>query len=536
MKKNISIIILFVSFLSAQEKKEFRFAVSYVSASVVYIDAGREQQMAVGDTVRIYRSGSHIGTVVVTAVSRRSSAAQIISQSPLINAGDGARIEKIIQKPEPAVALHDTTQPQAKIQQAETKQTSAKRIKAASNENIVSGRFGVQYSGVFAEDSRFNLNQPSSLLRLDVQNVYGTGLMFSMYGRTYYDLSNNYNRYGENSRIKTRLYEFVIQHDQPDAAFGYGVGRMTSRYVGGLGTFDGGHLYVRQNDFTAGILLGARVQDRTMAIDGDDKKGAVFVNYRYGADFLHQYDGTIAYGRQLVESNLDREFLYLQNSVTLGPELSLYESTEIELNEINNGKRSSAFNLSNTFLSVNYYPNTWLSTNVGYDATRSIYLFETMKAIPDTLFDKNIMQGFHGSATVRLPYFISVSGNATFRTKKGDARDAYTLGGTARISDIAGSEINAGIRYANITGVYSDGSNITFDVDRTFFSLLSVALRYDYYKYTILSLHQTYTTQTATVNANYRISRMLYSALTFDSVFDATMNSYRVFAEVGIRF
>ncbi len=131
---------------------------------------------------------------------------------------------------------------------------------------------------------------------------------------------------------------------------------------------------------------------------------------------------------------------------------------------------------------------------------------------------------------------MSLSGNVSYRTKKGDARDARTISGSYRISDIMGSEIGADVRYADIIGVYSEGKNFTVDVDRTFFYKLSVALRYDYYRYSILSLKQTYTTHTATVNSSFRFSRSLYSSLAVDGILDNTMNSLRIYAEIGYRF
>jgi len=104
------------------------------------------------------------------------------------------------------------------------------------------------------------------------------------------------------------------------------------------------------------------------------------------------------------------------------------------------------------------------------------------------------------------------------------------------MSGIAGSEFNAGVRYMDIKGVYYDGKNATLDVDRSFLYSLSVALRFDYYTYTLLSNSQTYNTYTATGNINYRITREIYSALNFDRVWDSTMNSYRIYLEAGIRF
>jgi len=519
--------------LNVKANEKIRASVSYISASVVYIDAGRDAGFAIGDTVDIQKNQKSIAVLLVTAVSRKSSAAQILSTDGAVVVGDAVVSRKNIVVP----VVPPIVSPAPSIDSGKTVVQSPTPVAVIEkNENIVTGRVSLQYSGMLAEDSRFNLSQPSPLLRLNIQNLYGTGLEFSMYTRSYYDMTNSYQRYGGSSRFKTRLYEFQLQHDVPADQFGYGVGRMTSRFVGGMGVFDGAHFYARQGDFTAGVMFGANVMNQSIDVNSDNTKEALFVSYTTGQDYSRHYDGTLAYIRQQVKGNLDREFLYVQNYASLSSDLSIYESSEMDLHDINNGVKSSTPKLSNTFLSLNYYPISWLSTNVGYDGTRSVYLFETMKTISDTLFDKNFMQGLRANATVRLPYFISISGGIVYRTKKGDARDAKTFDGSVRMSDILGTEISAGIRYAKIIGVFSDGNNFTIDVDRTFFYSLTTSLRYDYYSYKILSLQQEYVTHTATASINYRISRMFYSSLSADGVMDKTMNSFRVFAEIGMRF
>jgi hypothetical protein len=519
--------------LIAHSDEKIRASVSYISASVVYLDAGRDAGFAVGDTVDIQKNQKTIAAILITAVSKKSSSAQILFGEGAITVGDMGVSKKnfaipILPKVIPVVSPKESTNTVGK--------SLSKSIPIEKDENIITGRASLQYSGMLAEDSRFNLSQPAPLLRLNIRNLYGTGLEFSMYTRSYYDLTNSYQRYGGSSRFKTRMYEFQLQHDLPDDQFGYGLGRMTSRFVGGMGVFDGAHFYARQGDFTAGVMFGANVLDQSITVNSENTKEALFVSYTSGKDFSQHYDGTIAYIRQQVKGNLDREFIYLQNYAALSSDLSIYESSEMDLQDINKGVKSAALKLSNTFFSVNYYPISWLSTTVGYDGNRSIYLFETMKTISDTLFDKNFMQGLRANATVRLPYFISISGGMTYRTKKGDARDAKTFDGSFRMSDVLGTEIGVGVRYAKIVGVYSDGSNFTFDIDRTFFYSLTTSLRYDYYSYKILSLQQDYATHTATASVNYRISRMFYSSLSADGVMDKTMNSIRVFAEIGVRF
>ena len=90
--------------------------------------------------------------------------------------------------------------------------------------------------------------------------------------------------------------------------------------------------------------------------------------------------------------------------------------------------------------------------------------------------------------------------------------------------------------YSSIVGEYSTGSDLAFDLDRTFYDNIDVSLRYDYSSASIALLRQTYTTKTITANVYYTISQMWYASLTLDDVIDATLGDYQGLIEIGIRF
>jgi hypothetical protein len=526
-----ALIALCVSIGGAQERQTC--SLTYILKSVVYIDCGYDKQIAVGDTLTIFHAGNEIGTIIVTAVSRLSSAARIIEQRVPFVAGDRAVEHRLANKE--TAAIISPVMPDSVSQSAINNRFMPNR-KPVSGENIISGRASVQYSNILAEDSRFNLSQPAAAIRLDIRNLMGTGMQFTMNERSIFDASDLYALYGKQSGLKNRLYEFSLQRDTPYAIVGFGAGRLVSRYVGGMGAFDGAQVYYRYDNFTTGVLGGAQVVDRSLALDQEGTKGSIFVNYHTGPDIFHQYDGTVAYGRQMKNARLDREFLYLQHGLSLGPDLSLYESSEIELNDIANGVRSSAFKLSNTFLIVHYTPMEIVSTNIGYDAARSVYLFESMKLIPDSLFDRNLFQGFRADVSVRLPYLITVSANARLGTKTGESKNSQMLGGDIRMIDVLVIDMNAAVRYGKITGPYSTASDFTFDVDRTFFRDLTATVRVNYYRMTVSTVLQTFTTLTLGGDVYYRISPMWFASLGGEYLIDNTMNSLRVVTELGIRF
>ena len=531
--KNTFVLCLLVTFhLFSQERKESHFSISYVAASTVYVAAGYEQRIDVGDTLKIFRDSKEIGNVAVTAVARRTSVAQILVQHIPFVVGDDAVIMKtFLYQPSDTLTIMkgDTIH-------ASDGASPVVRQDKTSIDNIVSGRVALQFNEVVANDSHYNLSQPAALFRLNIHNLFGAGMQLSVDDRSYYDPTNSYTQYGNRAGTEHRLYEFSLRQERPDAPVGFGAGRITSRFVGGMGTFDGAEFFYRQNDVTVGVLGGAQVNDPVSVLSNSGTKGSLFINYRTGPDIFHYYDGTLAYGRQMVNNTLDREFVYLQNTFAVNPTLSFYESSEIELQGITNGVIKPAFNFSNTNISVNYYPVEWFSANCGYDATRPVYLFETMKTIPDSLFDKNVLQGYRATITFHLPLSMTLSENATYRAKQDTSRDAHTISTALRVTDIFDSGISPGIRYSSIIGEYSTGSDFAFDVDRTFYNNIDVSLRYDYTTANIALLRQTYTTKTVSANVYYTISRMWYASIALDDVIDATLGDYQGFIEIGVRF
>jgi hypothetical protein len=285
-----------------------------------------------------------------------------------------------------------------------------------------------------------------------------------------------------------------------------------------------------------GMLGGAQVNDPAEVLSNTGTKGSLFVNYHAGQDIFHYYDGTLAYGRQMVNNKLDREFVFIQNTFSVDPALSFYESSEIELNDLTNGVVKTAFNFSNTNVSLNYYPVDWFSANLGYDATRPVYLFETMKTIPDSLFGKNLAQGYRATMTFHLPLSMTLSENATYRSRQDSTSAAHTVTTTLRLTDFFNTGLNPGIRYSSIAGEYAAGEDIAFDVEHTFGGSIDVTLRYEYSNARIALLQQTYTTKTLSVNVYYAISRRWYASLALDDVIDATMGDYQGFVEIGFRF
>ena len=502
--------------------------VTYVTSEQVYFNAGREEGVASGDTVSVYHDASRIGNALVSIVAAHTCVARILFADSVFRAGDiGVTAHGTV--PASPARLPDSS---TTLGRESRHEPSSEYLPNPPIENIFRGRIAFGYIGEIAADSRLNLQEPSLAATLSFGNLWGTGMMFSMNGRAVNDLTNAYPQFGAGGKSRINLYDLRLSLDRPIDHVGFTVGRMVSSYVGSLGLLDGGQLVVREAGVVAGAVTGRGITESALGIEGGQLKSAFFLGYRKSDNDLHEYEGTIAYARETLHGNLDRQFMAFQGSAFLGPSFQAFGNAEVELNGIQNGQRTSTSSLSDASLFINYY--RWLSASASYDETRSVYLFETMKSIPDSLFNEAVQHGLRVSVTTRLSKDVAVTGTAGYRFRKGDPQPSHTLSGSLRAYDIIGTGFNATLRYTNAMGPYLTGNDATIELDQTLFGHLDCTLRYDHYAFGVEALHQVYLTQTISLDTQYGFSRRFYGIVRGDYVLDNTMNSVRFQIEVGM--
>ncbi len=525
------VLLALASTAAAQSRKEQRAEIVYISGDIAYLNAGRLDNVAPGDTAFVHIDSTEAGCLVVTAIADSSSAARIIGNVRRLKVGDTVSLYVPIGH-EPAEVAARYRIESRKDHNAGSAGSPAPQV---SGKNVLSGQVALQYNFIAAESSALNLSQPAAVVQLNVRNLLGAGMSLRLYGVSFLNGNAAYALYGNRAGLQNNFYQASLTGETPGSLFGFGVGRMSSRYVSGLGTFDGGEAYLHLGSFTVGALGGAvpLVPSSTLGYAGTNS--AAFINYHYGKDIFHQYDGTLAYAQRLVGGKLDRNFLYTQNSLSLGSALNIYESTEIDLSRLSSGQPKPGLNFSNTFVSLNYYPASWLFANIGYDAYRTVYLFQTMKSVPDSLINTNLLQGFRGSVTTYLPGAVAITLDGSYRNQRGFPRSDHSIGGMIRSSDLLDLGLGGSITYTNMTGAYSDANDTRLELDRTFFDALDITLSYESYNITVSLLQQTYSTQTISGYFDYMFAGKWFTSLGLDDVLDPSMNSFRLYAEVGIR-
>ncbi len=508
-----------------------RVAVTYVSSGTVYLDAGSDRGAAVGDTLRVPRPAGAGSTAVVTAISSRSAAARPLSTRDTIRQGEQgillAHGERRIEQPGPAPRVS------AAQWQDSSRISTPVRPSAGTGSRTFRGRIALQYAGSGMEGIRQDFSVSSLIFQLQTERLPGTDLMLSLNGRASYDAGPS--PFATGSHYQLRLYEAALGYEKADAWYGWSIGRIASRFVGGLGSVDGIQSYARSGNFTAGVLAGWQPDWQTSGLDTKEQKGALFVAATAGGDKA-RWDAAAAYAGQWHEGRLDRDFLYLQNTLRLFQTTYLYQSSEIDLHVVSAGIRTGTFRLSNTFVTLSTYPVSWLNASLSYDATRPIYLFESMRWLPDSLLDFSIRWGYRASLGIRLPLGLIANAWGRYAPGSGLERSTAAAGGGLRASDILRSGVNAGVQYSSSRTLYTSARTVSADLDDWLFSTVSVQVHAERSWYSLRYWDESQTATTLSGSANLRLWGRWYAMASGEQLWEEQGNVRRVFLELGVRF
>lgn len=495
-----------------------RAVITYVSGSSAYLGAGKEQRLAVGDTVTFEKAGKPTGRGVIAAVSGHSALVPFGAKDSIPAVGDSVTV-RLWRSPEPALS------PLRSVRAS---------IAATSGSPVITGRIALQYFGMRSADG-FSTSLPTVMANLTMPALFGSSVSFTLHGRVSRELADASQFTFSQTRTNVRIYDAAFRSESRGNGFGFGIGRVTPRYAGGLGPLDGVEAFVRSGRITAGLLGGLQPDYTTSGIDTYRQKAALFVNYGWNTGENSGGDVTAAYGRLMYRGILDRDFGYLQSNVRLGTTLFLYQSTEIDITGLKGTERTNQPRLTNTFVNLSLTPVDWLTLDGGYDATRMVYYLESQQVRSDTIMDNTVRQGIRGGLQIRLPLRIQVGGRINVRPRVEDLRTSRTIIGTFRMGNILQSNASIGFTGATIKGTYADGTNLSAHLDYYFPSGSSLSLGAERYAYTLFQTKERQVTETVSLMVQMIIGTRWYLYGGMDQVWENSRPLQRIIAEFGFR-
>ncbi|MCA9732435.1 MAG: hypothetical protein H6696_13120 [Deferribacteres bacterium] len=521
----LTMIVLSAAVLHAQEKEKSQATVKYISIESVYIDAGRDDGLAAGDTVQVVRDNQIVAYVVIKNIAKNSASCQVIRS--VINIKTGDKINLPHARPVESLTIHTTAE--------ENQQKVSRHVRSMDRANRVRGYISTQNS-IQIDDTGRNLTsmQPGFSGILRVENLFNSGIDFRMRQRSrYHKRSSGYDALDRDSAWQNRFFEFSFSQTDHDADWQYGIGRVFSPHIRGIGYIDGAHISRRVSErVRLGVAAGADPDEQTLNVNGSRNKFGAFATVEAGSYENKRLASTMAYAGSYDTGTVNREFLYLQNNFYWAKRLSLYQNVEVDFNRgWRKDAAGTAVSFSNFYLSANMKVWRFISMYFSYDARKNVRTIQTMHT-PDSLFDDALRTGL-SSGFVFAPGSRMRGGiNASMRFP--DNGMAGIISGSAyySIRHFPRRGQSMAVRFSYFNTQFTNAFRPTLNYRIPLLHRLFLNLNTGSYIYQTASFVTT--SYYYEVQADYSFWQRYYFSTNYRQYLDSILQSKQIYVELGV--
>ncbi len=521
-------------------------AVSYVSATSVYLDAGRAAGLAVGDRLEVRRGGEVIAELEVAFVADHSASCRLVKERRTVEPGDPVVL--VAKAPtaaeEPAPPVPETPRPiPIEPSPRATGQDSA--LDFVRSRGI--GAPWARLSGTLSwrwqkfEDDAIGRGYDESTARLNL-NLRELG------GRPY-DLrvrlrGRQSQRDGDTaSERHDRLYEFALIHEPPEGRFSFLVGRLGASPFATLGYLDGflGQFRVHPK-LSVGAFYGTRPQIEELGFESSGQKYGGFVKLdTRSADKPFFAEVVVAGVAQYEGGEVDREYLAIESRFgSTERRWRFYQRAEIDVNsDWRKALAGDSYQVSNLTLSGSFRPSDFWRLSVSYDERRRFRTLDT-REIPEDRFDDFLRQGLRASASFGRPRDWNGSLTVGYRGQEGGVEPTYSVAGSVHNANFLGKKLLVGLNFSSYSGETTDGLMLTLQARKYFRGGHDVGLTVGSSTTTVKAVGgfagDTQANQWLRLSSSIRLPRRFFLLAELEVTQGDDLEGQRLILELGYRF
>ena len=532
-----TLLMVFLLSMSARAQQEQSGHVTYVTSTTAYVDLGSNNGFEVGDSVRVMSKGVPKAILIITNIASKSMSARIAEMKEKIREGDEVRgiSRHSVPLQRAAVATDSLSRPMP-VSVPRPSMAAGAAPSTVPESTTAHGRVSLQYYGLTSSNtSGFDFSQPALSLNLTAEHILGMPLQFAMYSNHRYDARSGDRRTGiAASPWSNRVYQFSFLYGRPDGSLTTTVGRFIAPLVGGVGTFDGVMLASRSGPWEVGFVGGGQPGYVQSEVNFDDPKLAAYVGYTSGSYESIRYQGSAAFAQTYKSGAVDRGFMYVQNILSIGSDISFYQNANLDLYDITRDGSSRKLHLSDFYLSSTYRPLRWLTTGTSYSVRRNVYYLRSFGNISDSLFDKSAQHNVQFSVGINLPMAVFLSGSGSLRLKQGDSRSAKSVLFRVNWSNALQSEMNVLLSGSVSDNLYNTSRSFGLELSRDLFQELYLSLHANRYEYSFSD--RLLQRSSGTVEAYYRMTKSVFISINYELAWEGAIRSNRMYSDVSFRF
>ena len=454
------------------------FKVKYVAEGVAYLDGGRAQglnegmKLVIEDSNLPVKQGDSVDTadprvvaqLEVSAVAETSAVTDIHTPKRPVKVGDLAYLTSsdaaaLIQQR----ALSATRQYPVVISftEGDTLDEEARQEvpkPPLPSVNRARGRIGLDYIDTVSHGtSSVTSSDVGMVFRGDITRIGGSYWNLSGYWRGRLTKTSAASQQTLQNLIN-RTYHLSMTYDNPNSSLVAGFGRLYLPWAPSLDTIDGGYFGGRlSKGTTLGIFGGSTPDPASWDYSPNRVIGGAFVNFDGGSfDALH-YSSTSGAGISLVSWQIDRPFIFFEDSLSYGRRFAVYESAQLDDPRGNSATPSPGPGLGRSFFTVRIMPLPRLELDFNHNYFREVPTFDPT-LVGTGLLDKFLFQGFSAGTRIEVVKQFWIYANLGQSSRTGDAKSSlnemygFTFGSLPKL------HLRADAHYARFNSSFGSGS------------------------------------------------------------------------------
>ena len=323
--------------------------------------------------------------------------------------------------------------------------------------NRARGRIGFDTIETFSHGANTvtSMNQ-GIVFRGDITRIGGTHWNLSGYwrGRITRESAAAQNTLQE---TLNRTYHLNMTYDNPNSALVAGFGRLYLPWAPSLDTIDGGYFGVHLSKGTIlGAFGGSTPDPSSWDYAANRVIGGGFVNFEGGEYDAWHYSSTFGGGMSMISWQVDRPFVFLEDSISYRRTIALYESAQLDDPKGNTATPSPGPGLGRNFTTLRYNPISRVELDANYNYFRDVPTFDTT-LIGTGLLDKFLFQGFSAGARVEVLPQIWLSSTLGRSTRSGDAKASLNQMYGITFGRLPIVRLRADIHYSRFNSAFGNG-------------------------------------------------------------------------------
>jgi hypothetical protein len=462
------------------------FRVKYVAEGVAYLEGGRAQGLKEGMKLEVIDKNVPatqgdsanaadprvVAELDVSAVADTSSVTDIHTPKRPVKVGDLAYLstgdtEAMVQQR----ALSPTRQYPAVISftEGDTLDEEAREEvprPPLPSVNRARGRIGFDSIETISHGANsITSNDVGVVFRGDITRIGGTYWNLSGYWRGRITKESVASQQTLQDLVN-RTYHLNMTYDNPNSTIVAGVGRLYLPYAPSLDTIDGGYFGKRiSKGTTLGVFGGSTPDPSSWDYSPNRVLSGAFVNFD-GGDFngVH-YSTTAGGGVSMISWNVDRPFVFIEDSLSYKRTFALYESAQIDNPLGNSVTPSPGWGLGRNFSTFRVNPLSRVELDFNYNYFRQIPTFDPSLAALG-LLDKYLFQGFSAGGRVEVWNQIWLSTNLGRSSGTGDAKSSLNQMYGITFNRVPLIRLRADVHYAKFDSSFGSGNYKSFSLSR----------------------------------------------------------------------